>query len=137
MGVLFFVFVLVASVLSVGWMIFEWGYGAKSALTAAFATALFLLFSLRGFYIPTRYRLSAEGIAVKEPLFTRTRTWAECKSLHRDKHGVLVSPFSYTTRLENFRGVYLRFDNNGREVLEFLNEHMNRPNKTDATENDE
>lgn len=112
---------------SVGSLSLSWGADILAgALWGLFAGALLTL-SLRSFFFPTRIRLDDEGITVKEPLFTRTRSWSSCKSLHLDRFGVLVSPFSFPTRLENYRGVYLRFSDNREQVLAFCRRHMNLP----------
>jgi len=52
----------------------------------------------------TRYRFDHEGV----------------RNFYPDPNGVLLSPFSTPSRLENFRGIYLRFGDNRREVLAYL-----------------
>lgn len=44
------------------------------------------------------------------------------RSFYPDKRGVLLSPFTRPSRLENFRGVYVRYDGNKDEVDAFVKE---------------
>ena len=94
-----------------------------SAGWALFSAGI-LIFSLRGFFWPTRYDLSEKGITVQGFLNKREKSWSQCKSIRLDPTGVLVSPFAFETRLENYRGVYLRFEKNKQEVLDYLKAHM-------------
>lgn len=116
--------VILAAGAAVGYLTLDWGSQPGQAFGFGCLASAFLFFSLRNFFLPTRIRLDESGITVKEFLYTRRKSWSECKSLHLDKNGVLVSPFTFVTRLENFRGVYLRFDGNKDEVLAFLKAHM-------------
>ena len=49
------------------------------------------------------------------------------RSFYTDKNGVLLSPFIAPSRLENFRGLYITFDNNRDAVLDFVKEHVISP----------
>jgi hypothetical protein len=80
--------------------------------------------SILPYYLPTTYVLSEKGISVRS-LFTRqNRKWADYRSFYVDEHGVLLSPFNKPSRLENFRGVYLRFHKNGEEVVAFVKQKL-------------
>ncbi len=68
----------------------------------------------------TRYRLDDEGVTVYRTFYTIHKSWREYRSYYPDRYGVLLSPFSRPSRLENFRGLYLRFTNNREEVLAFV-----------------
>jgi hypothetical protein len=72
------------------------------------------------YFVVTYYRMDEEGVALKQ-LFTRKKKpWAELRSYYPDRNGVLVSPFDRPSRLENFRGMYLRFGDKRAEVLSLL-----------------
>jgi hypothetical protein len=68
----------------------------------------------------TGYRFDEHGISVKRPFYTVKKEWSTYRSYYPDPNGVLLSPFSTPSRLENFRGIYLRFGDNRREVLAYL-----------------
>jgi hypothetical protein len=81
---------------------------------------LFLGFSLLPYYTPTTYRLNKNGIEIEKLFYTIRKSWSDFRSFYPDNYGVLLSPFSLSTRLENFRGIYIRFKNNKEEVLSFV-----------------
>lgn len=81
---------------------------------------LFLGFSLLPYYTPTTYRLTKDGIEVRKIFYTIRKNWNDFRSFYPDRNGALLSPFPIPTRLENFRGIYIRFKNNKEEVLSFV-----------------
>jgi hypothetical protein len=82
--------------------------------------AVILFGSLATFYFPTRYILSADKIIIKTNARTQEKTWAQYRSFYPDKNGVLLSPFVRPSRLENFRGVYIKFWYNKDKVVAFV-----------------
>lgn len=87
--------------------------------------ALLVLFaSVAKFYLPTKFRMTDEFVLVKSSTQTIARRWADIRSYYPDKNGVLLSPFSHPSRLENFRGLYLIFDNNKEKVVSFIKERV-------------
>ncbi len=100
----------------IGVLIQSW---TESRWFAAFGVAV-LFMSRAKFCLPTRYRLSDRRITIKTTTQTMHRDWSMFRSLYPDKNGVLLSPFAGPSRLENFRGLYLMFDNNRDEVLAFV-----------------
>jgi len=88
--------------------------------------ALVVLFaSLAKFYLPTRFLLDDRYIMIKSTTQTIKKEWINFRSFYPDKNGVLISPFLEPTRMENFRGLYLIFDNNKDEVITFVKNHIN------------
>ncbi|MCJ7496784.1 MAG: hypothetical protein MUO78_01435 [candidate division Zixibacteria bacterium] len=85
---------------------------------------LILLGSLSSFFLPTSYELSQERIRVKFFFNTKEMEWKKYRSFYVDKNGVLLSPFEKPSRLENFRGIYIRFNQNKEEVVNFLKERI-------------
>lgn len=67
----------------------------------------FLFIALRPYYLPTRYELTATHVIVKTMFYTQKRLLSEFRRVYRGKNGVLLSPFSHKTFLNNFRGIYL------------------------------
>jgi len=88
-----------------------------------FFTALsvvILLGSLSSFFLPTHYELDEKKIKIKYFLATREKEWSMFRSFYVDKNGVLLSPFERPSRLENFRGIYVRFNQNKDQVVDFV-----------------
>lgn len=83
-------------------------------------SAIFLTGSLLRFFLPTRYIFTAEEIKITSPGLNKTRRWEVFKSYYVDKNGVLLSPYTGKSKLENLRGLYIMFSNNKDEVVEFV-----------------
>ena len=83
--------------------------------------------SLFPFFLPTDYVLYAGGL---ESIFLgvhRRFTWDQFRSYYPDKNGVLLSPFTHPSRLENFRGTYLRFNGQSARVLDVVSDRITIP----------
>jgi len=93
---------------------------------------IILYASLSPFYFPTRYRLTDEEISIKTTFQTQHKKWLQYRSCYPDKNGILLSPFMRPTRLENFRGLYIRFWNNRDEVTAFVKDRLEKTKKDDA-----
>lgn len=85
---------------------------------------LFLAGSLKDFFLTIRYKLTSEGVHIIKPTGTVFRKWENVRSSYADKNGVLLSPFPGKSVLENFRGVYVIFNDNRETVLEFIKSKM-------------
>jgi len=96
--------------------------------------ALVILFaSLAKFYFPTEYIISDKNLKIKTTTQTLVKKWSMYRTYYPDKHGILLSPFSRPSRLENFRGLYIMFENNRDEVTTFVKERIGRPDPVKAT----
>ncbi len=79
-------------------------------------TLLFAGLGLMDFFLPVTYELTPEG-AREICLFPRKFIrWQDVKRVLADAEGIKLSPFATETRLEAFRGIYLRFEDNQDEV---------------------
>lgn len=104
------------------------GYIYREAVWVLLAVIL-LLGAVAPFFVITRYRLDEEGVSMKRYVTTMKKRWEEMRSYYPDKNGVLVSPFVKPSRLENFRGVYLRFGGNREKVLAVLEQNIGQRKK--------
>lgn len=91
-------------------------YGSIMALTAV----LILFLALNSYYLPTTCTLDAQGITTDKTLYRYTRRWNEFRSFVRTVNGVVVSPFSNWTYLDNFRGIHLLLPRDPKPVLDYL-----------------
>lgn len=72
------------------------------------------------FVFPTTFTLKENSILV-EFLFTkREYELSRFKSFYPDNTGILLSPFIKPSRLENFRGLYIRFGREDKEKIILL-----------------
>ena len=82
--------------------------------------AAVLLPSLASFFLPVRYALYASHITVTTQFHRVSRSWDEFQRCEVDSRGVFLSPFERPSRLDNFRGLYLRFGTQREAVLDYL-----------------
>ncbi|MFQ5498574.1 MAG: hypothetical protein ACE5FH_02775 [Candidatus Zixiibacteriota bacterium] len=85
-----------------------------------------LYVSTARFYWPTHYHLTDRDVTVKTSMQTVTKEWSAYRSCYPDKNGILLSPFMKPSRLENFRGIFLMFENNKDEVVTFVRQQIDR-----------
>ena len=83
--------------------------------------------SLLSFFLPTDYVLTDLAVARRYLGIDQKRKWSEFRSYYPDKNGVLLSPFPGPSRLENFRGMYLRFEGNREAVLAVVADRVSYP----------
>lgn len=86
-----------------------------------------MILSLGAYFFPTWYTLDAEGVTVKTLATKFKRPWSMFRSHWVDRNGVLLSPFSHASRLENFRGLFVRYENNRDEVVAFVKRYVAEP----------
>lgn len=92
----------------------------ESALFAALG-AVVLTLSLHGHLLPRRYRLDDDGASVSAIGIKKRRPWDYFHSYYADRLGVMLSTFTYASRLDSFRGVNLRFARGNRDdVVAFV-----------------
>ncbi len=89
----------------------------------AFFTLIVLLASVIPYYSPTQYKINENGITIKHLGIKREKKWDELKRCYIEKNGIFLSPFDLTTRLENYRGIYVRInDSFKKDVIKFIKE---------------
>lgn len=113
--------ILVILFLFVVWLVV---YLATFSLFLTGLSVVIMLASLSSFFLPTRYELNQEKVKIRFFLTMREREWSAFRSFYVDKNGVLLSPFAKPSRLENFRGIYVRFNRNKDQVVEFVKSKM-------------
>lgn len=79
--------------------------------------ALLLIGSLHTYFFRTKYKFSDTDITINYPLYTIKREWNYYRGYYIDKNGILLTPFSVPNRLENFRGVFIKYDKNKKDEI--------------------
>ena len=94
----------------------HWFYGLFSfgALTT----------SLSRYFFPTRYVLNGEGVRSEHLGLKQRRLWVEFRRADEHQDGIFLRPSARPGRLDSFRGVFLRFDQNREEVARFVRCHV-------------
>lgn len=91
-------------------------YWTESKLFAALA-ALILWGSLSQYFLPVGFVFNDKDVVIKYTTHRITKGWHLFRSYYVDRNGVLLSPFVRPSRLESFRGLYIRFAGNKDEVM--------------------
>jgi len=94
----------------------------------AFLSAVILFSSLNTFFLPVRYALYTDKVTIYFPFSKRSKPWTDFKSYYIDKKGILLSPFPKPSRLENFRGMYMRCGKNKAEIVDVIKKQMGDDN---------
>jgi hypothetical protein len=66
-----------------------------------------LFLALNTYFLPITYELTDKGIEIDKRLFTAHYEWKQFRRWFRTSGGVVISPFSRRSYLDNFRGVHL------------------------------
>ncbi len=84
----------------------------------------FLVGSLVRYFVPTHYELDAAGVSVRFLGHVRRVPWGQIRRFAVRREGVQMSPFERPSRLEAFRGTFVRFAGNRDEVVSFVEGQM-------------
>jgi hypothetical protein len=87
--------------------------------------ALILYGSLTQYFTKTTYEFTDTKVRVKYVVNKIEKEWSQYRSYYADKNGVLLSPFPGPSRLENFRGLFIRFGGNKDQVMEIVRQKIN------------
>ena len=101
------------------------GYYVLSVF-GAIATALVMFASAADFLLPVRYIITNDSVKCRMFLKRTEIHWKDVKRCYIDDHGIKLSTLSRRSRLEAFRGVYLRFADNQEQVIEIVQSLRNR-----------
>ena len=83
-----------------------------------------LVASLWRYWLPTRYRLDGQGVWVAHLGWERLHPWGQFRRAEVHRDGIFLSPFPRASRLDAFRGFFLRFGGCRGEVVSFVREHV-------------
>ncbi|MEO0282082.1 MAG: hypothetical protein ABIN05_07020 [candidate division WOR-3 bacterium] len=85
-----------------------------------FISLIAVLITFLPYVLPTKYTIDDKSITVKFFFTSKTYDFKNFKSYYIDDKGILLSPFEKPNRLENFRGVYIRFGKYRDEVEKMI-----------------
>lgn len=88
------------------------------------ASGLLLASSVADFLFPVRYTLTSAGAEVRGLASAHAIAWSAVRRCYQDAEGLKLSPLPRWTRLERFRGVYLRFAGNREQVIAVVQEQL-------------
>ena len=80
-----------------------------------------ILASTMEYWLGSSYQVNAKGVRSRTGLSLTAIEWPEVKRLIVEDHGIKLTPLEKPSRLDPFRGVFLKFDRGNREqVLQAL-----------------
>jgi hypothetical protein len=93
--------------------------------------ALIILFlSLNAYFLPTTYTLTDNGIIIDKKLFSNKLEWSRFRKYYMTTNGIVLSPFTQKSFLDNFRGVHLLLPKqHSEEIVIFIKNKLDK--KTD------
>lgn len=86
----------------------------------ALLTAGLLVGSLARYFAPTWYVGDEAGVSVRFLGWNRVVRWGDVRRVLAHRDGVFLSPFERPSRLDAYRGMFLRFAGNADEVVSFV-----------------
>ncbi len=96
-------------------------YFGFQSIYVALISAVVLLGSLYKYFLPFHHECEVDRLIITSCCYRLERPWKTFRSFYVDANGILLSPFACPTRLENFRGVYVRFGKHTpEEVVDFI-----------------
>lgn len=96
-------------------------YLSFQSISVTILSAVCLVCSLHRYFVPARYEIYDDRVVVISFSRRSIKLWSDFRSFYADRNGVLLSPFARPSRLENFRGVYVRFGRSKRdEILDYI-----------------
>jgi len=93
------------------------GVVTRSAFWGAFS-GLVLFLSLESFFLPTRYDLGEDGLAVKRTFSRSVVEWGRFRRVYRDRHGLTLSPYRRKHFMEAYRAVRVLYDGGDPAAIE-------------------
>lgn len=94
-------------------------YQATGDLLFVALSILIFLISLSPFFLPSRFRLTADGVSVNRMGVTRFLSWTEVRNWSMSRHTVYVAPYTRTS-VRCRRGIVLLCPDNRGDVIEMI-----------------
>jgi hypothetical protein len=108
-------------------------YNLSGSFIMVLVGILVFLLTLSTFYFPTRYTVDEKRVVIRYMFNIKSRNLSAFRSVYPGLRGVLLSPFLAPSRLENFRGFYLRYGkDNKAEVDSFLKDLLGEEEEGDT-----
>ena len=76
--------------------------------------------SLSTFYFPTTFSVDEQKVSIKYRFSIKERNLSAFRQYFPETRGILLSPFLSPSRLENFRGFYLRYGKDNKAEVDAL-----------------
>ena len=95
-------------------------YALMKSMLMIVVAIVVLTVALSSFFLPTTYLVDEDRVVIKHVLGVKQRRLSAFRSFYADRRGILLSPFLSPSRLENFRGFYLRYSRDNKDDVDDL-----------------
>lgn len=85
---------------------------------------LAIILSTTEYWLPIRFSLNDQSVTRRLGLSVTQLDFSQVKRVERTPDGIRLSPLAVPSRLDAFRGVFLRTASNQEEVWEFISKHI-------------
>jgi len=92
------------------------GYFIAGSIALAFVGPMVILGATSDFLLPIRYRIDEKGATARWGINVVHIAWRDVRRTRFDEQGVKLSPLERPSRMEAFRGVYVRYGDRKQEV---------------------
>ncbi|MDP8255184.1 MAG: hypothetical protein P9M14_05500 [Candidatus Alcyoniella australis] len=122
----------VLCLLAVFWTVWALGNSVYWGIFGALVVAI----GVREFFMPVVFTLDEHGVRSRLLFFERSVAWSSIKRIYPERRGVFLSPFARRSRLENFRGFFLRWAAHTprEEVLRFIRQRIETTGQAPTSE---
>jgi hypothetical protein len=110
-----------------------WVFGPALALLS-----LVVFFAaLNSYFLPVTFRFTDAGIIVDKRVYKVNYKWEQFRRWFRTSGGIVLSPFSRKTFLDNFRGVHLLLPRDPSAIIAYLDRRFAPPPPDDRLKLDD
>ena len=81
---------------------------------------LIIIGAISDYLFPMKFRLTTEGAEYRNLMMKKHIAWQNVRNCYLSNDGIKLSPLIRRSRLENFRGFMLLFNNNKEEIIEHV-----------------
>lgn len=108
-------------------------YLSFESIVYLFLSACILIGPLYKYFLPYNYHCRSDRLTISTCCSNTEHLWSTFRSSYTDKNGILLSPFSKPTRLENFRGIYVRFGKHPpEEIVNYIQTRIHTEQNDDS-----
>jgi hypothetical protein len=93
----------------------------------ALLAAVILFVALNSYFLPVTITFSDQGLVIDKRLYRARYEWKQFRRWFRTSGGIVLSPFSRRTYLDNFRGVHLLLPADPSAIIAYLDARFAPP----------
>ncbi len=100
--------------------IFYYVYDSTGSPVMVLVAVMVFMISLSTFFFPTKYTVDEKVVTIKYLYASKERNLSAFRTAFPGRRGILLSPFLGPSRIENFRGFYLRYGRDNKQEVDLF-----------------